>query len=181
MRLKKEVHIRTKLNPFTGGHCQQSVVIQNWVQRFDPFRINVTITDDPRLDIDWFTNDLPGSIRQNSVRPLASVHVNLSKKLLAEWDIQISGNDNKQTVVLTAVSIWIQYQIKKTTTNVNKLTLKVYLFTLAFLNDDEISKLSRILYDQAYGCAFKCIMLRVFQKTCFQTLKKTKTHKASKY
>ena len=46
------------------------------------------------------------------------------------------------------------------------------MFTLAFLHDDEMSKLSRILYDQAYGCAFKCIMLRVFQKNLFPDVEK---------
>ena len=51
MRLKQEVHIRAELDPLTRGHGEQSIVIQDRVQGFYPFRVDVTVTNNPGLNI----------------------------------------------------------------------------------------------------------------------------------
>jgi hypothetical protein len=51
MSFKYKVNIGAKLNPFSTGHSEQSIIIQDRIQRFNPLRINVTITDYPRGDI----------------------------------------------------------------------------------------------------------------------------------
>ena len=50
MGFEQEVHVGSELNTFTRRHGQETVVVQDRIQRFNPFRINITITDDPRLN-----------------------------------------------------------------------------------------------------------------------------------
>ena len=51
MCLKEEVDIGSKLDSLSGRHGQEPVVIQNGIQGLDPLRINVTITNNPGLDL----------------------------------------------------------------------------------------------------------------------------------
>lgn len=51
MGLKQEVHIRSKLDSLSGWHGKEPVVIQYRIQGLDPLWINVTITNNPRLDL----------------------------------------------------------------------------------------------------------------------------------
>ena len=55
MRLKQEVDVGPKLDSLSGGHGQETVVIQHWVERLHPLWVNVTVTDNPGLDL-WNTN-----------------------------------------------------------------------------------------------------------------------------
>lgn len=43
----KNVYIWWKAQSFSIWECQQLVVIQNRIQVLDPFRINISIKDDP--------------------------------------------------------------------------------------------------------------------------------------
>ena len=45
--LENEIHIGAKLNAFSIGHREQAVVVQNAVECFNPFGINVTFANDP--------------------------------------------------------------------------------------------------------------------------------------
>ena len=79
MWLEQEVHVGPKLDPLTGGHSQQSVIVQHGVERLDPLGVDVSVANDPRLDIDWLPNYLASRIGQHAVRPLPSVHVDLAE------------------------------------------------------------------------------------------------------
>ena len=51
MSLEHKVDVRSELNSFAGRHCQEPVVIQNGIQGFYPFRIDVSIAYNPGLNI----------------------------------------------------------------------------------------------------------------------------------
>lgn len=50
MGLKQEVDVGSKLDPLSRWHGEQSIVVKDRVERLDPLRVDVTITDDPRMD-----------------------------------------------------------------------------------------------------------------------------------
>lgn len=49
MGLKDEVHVASEAYALSVGKRQQVVVVQHGIERLDPLRVNITITNKPRL------------------------------------------------------------------------------------------------------------------------------------
>ena len=51
VRLEQEVDVGAELDSLPRGHGQEAVVVQDGVERLDPLGVNVTVADDPRLNL----------------------------------------------------------------------------------------------------------------------------------
>lgn len=85
MGLEEEVNVRTELNPFPRRHREKTVVVEDRVERLDPLRVDVAVTDDPRLHVEAFAHHLPRTVCEHAVRPLAGVDVDVAKQLRAKF------------------------------------------------------------------------------------------------
>ena len=49
--LKQEVDVGAKLDSLSRGHGQETVVVQDGIERLYPLWVNVAVTDNPRLNL----------------------------------------------------------------------------------------------------------------------------------
>ena len=78
--LEDEIYIGAKLNAFSIGHREQAVAVQNVVECFNRFGINVTIANDPIVRVGRLF-DLPASTGgQHTIEPLPGDVVHVPQK-----------------------------------------------------------------------------------------------------
>lgn len=71
--LKNKVNIRSKLNPFPIWERKEFIVVKDWIERFNPFGVDVAITNDPAKGVTIFINYLPWISSYHSILKLTRV------------------------------------------------------------------------------------------------------------
>mmetsp|Transcript_20848 Transcript_20848/g.49474 ORF Transcript_20848/g.49474 Transcript_20848/m.49474 type:complete len:442 (+) Transcript_20848:3540-4865(+) len=80
IRLEDEVHIGAELNTLAVGHRQQAVVVQDTVQTFHPFRVDVPVANNPIVGCRRLLDDFSCTGCQDSIKPFPGIMVHVPEQ-----------------------------------------------------------------------------------------------------
>jgi len=89
MSLKNEVNVVTKVDSLTIWKGQKMIIIKYRVKGLHPFRINITIVDDPAIGLQWLLDDKSCTRSQNTILELSRVMVHETKQLMTRHGLWI--------------------------------------------------------------------------------------------
>lgn len=112
MSFKYKVNIWTKLNSFSTGHSQQFIVIQNRIQRFNPFRINITITNYPWSNIYFQTEKWNIKPNKNSSK-ISPLSILMLLIILSSWRFTVLWKQSSHALPSAAYFCFLITKIVK--------------------------------------------------------------------
>ena len=98
VRLKYEIHIICETNALSVRQSQKMVVVQHTIERLNPLRINVSVTDNPWSSGQRLLDNWSSSSSQHSVEPFASVMIHVSEQLCARHGLRVHEVFNERRV-----------------------------------------------------------------------------------